>query len=178
MQELARVTVTVFDDHSISASTSKSAVADAKTWLSAYCRFDPLFAAEDNLGTTFMSCAAMILVVSFTQNDDYRLLAEVIGLPAKFTRLTVELARRFAFYSCEPFLELKRITQTTPTELKMIRESMRCALELYWDRIYTPETIALLDAFRNGELCGGEIQTWDFECAEDDFGLFDLTPEL
>jgi hypothetical protein len=148
-----------------------------KVWLAQFSAGYPLFVEGDDLGTTFCSSGAVLLMMAALNTGSPSLLAELTGLPVEFTAGVVRCADRKDFRHSECFKDLEQTIRRDPSDHVDIRSSLECALERFWLSADSDWTGGLLCQARRGMLVGGHRQLWVDEERLEEF-LSRLTAEV
>jgi hypothetical protein len=148
-----------------------------KVWFAEFSAGYPLFVEGDDLGTTFCSSGAVLLMMAALNTGSPSLLANLTGLPVKFTAGVVHCVDRKDFRHSECFKDLEQTIRRDPSDHADIRSSLECALERFWLSADSSWTGGLLCQARRGMLVGGHRQLWVDEDRLEEF-LSRLTAEV
>jgi len=110
----------------------------------------PLFVEGDDLGSTFCSSGAVLLLMAVLNTGSPSLLANLTGLPVEFTAGVVRCADRKDFRLSECFNDLEQTIRRDPSDHADIRSSLECALERFWLSADSSWTGGLLCQARQG----------------------------
>ena len=136
------------------------AFEEYKLWFADFSAGYPLFVEGDDLGSTFGSSGAVLLLMAALDTGSPSLLANLTGLPVRFTAGVVHCVDRKDFRHSEYFLDLEQTVRRNPSDHGDIRSSLECALEHFWLSADSSWTGGLLCQARRGMLVGGHRQWW------------------
>jgi hypothetical protein len=131
-----------------------------KVWFAEFSAGYPLFVEGDDLGTTFCSSGAVLLMMAALNTGSPSLIANLTGLPVEFTAGVMRCADRKDFRHSAYFLDLEQTVRRNPADHADIRSSLECALERFWLSADSDWTGGLLCQARRGMLVGGHRQWW------------------
>jgi hypothetical protein len=131
-----------------------------KVWFEEVCAGYEFFVEGDDLGSTFGSAGAVLLLMAKLETGSPSLLASLSGLPVEFTAGVVQCVDRKGFRHSEYFKDLEQTVRGNPADHAEIRSSLECALEHFWLSANSRWTGGLLCQARRGMLVGGHRQWW------------------
>jgi hypothetical protein len=150
---------------------------DCEAWFSEVCAGYEFFVEGDDLGSTFGSAGAVLLLMAKLDTASPSLLSSISGLPVEFTAGVVRCVDRKGFRHSEYFLDLERTVKGNTPDHAEIRSSLECALERFWLSADPKWTGGLMCQARRGMLVGGHRQLWVDEERLEEF-LSRLTAEV
>jgi hypothetical protein len=129
-------------------------------WLRNFFMQYPPVLEGDNLGTTFLSTGAVLLMAAMVGTQSAVLIALLTGLPKRFIGLIVHSLDRMEFRRFEGFRDLERKIKLDMNDHKEIEDSLRWALESFWMAADAKLTERILEEERHGQLVSGKRQDW------------------
>jgi hypothetical protein len=115
---------------------------------------------NDDLGTTFTLCGAIVLASVLTSTRSPEQLAEITGLPITFTAMVIANMDFNQLWNSESFNELCRTIRVQPDDHEDVDDALECFLEVFWIKSKLPGMHEILPALRGVSLLFGKTQSW------------------
>ena len=129
-------------------------------WLREMSNHVTFFTPDDDLGTTFLSCGVVLLVMALAGTQHSTTIAEITCLPEGFVKQVVQSISAIAFRKSKGFANLRHTLETNGRDFPDVIDSLHSALERLWMQsdLFDQEVELLM--LRDGYLVGGSRQTW------------------
>lgn len=136
------------------------AFEDILEWLSKFHRVRPANLANDQLATTFVTCACVFLLAAKAGTRSAALIACLSRLPMEFVAAVLRKADQAQFWVSEEFADLERTVRCRVDDFQDIAESLSCMMDILWLRHVEEEDVKLFISLRGNRLVGGGFQDW------------------
>lgn len=130
------------------------------TWLRDFWSLDPPTVHADTLGTTYLSCGAVILASLASGSVDPDLVEQATSLPLGYVEFVLSLMLAQNAWSLDSVRDLRRLLRNEPPDFAGIQLALRDATEDFWELCWTPEVHETLEQFRAGCQVGGNSDEW------------------
>jgi hypothetical protein len=133
---------------------------DILEWLSKFHRVSEPFYAEDDLATTYVTCACVLLLAVKLGTRSVALIASVSRLPSEFVAAVLRKVDHTQFWLSEEFSDLERTVHCRVDDFPNIADSLSCMMEMLWLRHIEEEDVKVFMSLRGSRLVDGGFQDW------------------
>lgn len=129
-------------------------------WLSQFLDHAPPVIEGDDMGTSFLSCGAVVaaaVVLNITAPES---LSAVTGYPRAFTEAVCSEMTRRKLWDAEDINLFKLFVQSTPTDWSEATMWLHDLANVFWDVVYSRDAHIALESLRERTLYGGKLQDW------------------
>jgi hypothetical protein len=136
------------------------AFEDILEWLSKFYRVSEAYFVEDDLATTYATCACAVLLAAKLDTRSAALIASLSRLPKEFVAALMRKVDQAQFWVSEEFADLERAVRCRVDDFPDIAGSLSCLMEMLWLRHIEEENVKVFMSLRGSRLVGGGFQDW------------------